>query len=337
MRCFFTDYTSVKANMATCTRSLLKVVAGCQRQILTASCPTYTNNTHASLTAPRQLTVRTFAAVKPKRQYKKKDEKKVKEEKKEKKVIDNTGRHKPFGLTAWAPVDDVYLSRYYPRPAHGAAEAVDLLKSFQHLDLTPPHQAVYIELKLDMKLEKKKKVDTFVSTVHLPHPFKTEVNKVGVFTEDPDQASLALENGAAFAGGADLVQKILDDEVDADFYVAVPDMLPKLVLLKNKLRKKFPKSRRGSVGINIPKMLELFKTGHEYLVEKECYVSTQVGLLDMPKEHVLANIQTVLVDVCTHRPASYGPFIERAIISSQTSEALHFSSEELLPKELQKE
>lgn len=39
--------------------------------------------------------------------------------------------------------------------------------------------------------------------------------------------------------------QILDDEISADFYVAVPDMLPKLALLKNKLRKKFPKSKRG--------------------------------------------------------------------------------------------
>lgn len=41
--------------------------------------------------------------------------------------------------------------------------------------------------------------------------------------------------------------KILDDEVSADFYVAVPDILPKLVPLKNKLRKKFPKSKRGEL------------------------------------------------------------------------------------------
>lgn len=39
--------------------------------------------------------------------------------------------------------------------------------------------------------------------------------------------------------------QILDDEISADFYVAVPDMLQKLVPLKNKLRKKFPKSKRG--------------------------------------------------------------------------------------------
>uniref|UniRef100_A0A4W5PW01 Mitochondrial ribosomal protein L1 n=1 Tax=Hucho hucho TaxID=62062 RepID=A0A4W5PW01_9TELE len=90
-----------------------------------------------------------------------------------------------------------------------------------------------------------KKVDPFVSTVHLPHPFKTEVNKVAVFTENPDQAKVAQENGAAFVGGADLVQRILDDEVDADFYLAVPDMISKLLPLKNKLRKKFPKNKRG--------------------------------------------------------------------------------------------
>lgn len=41
--------------------------------------------------------------------------------------------------------------------------------------------------------------------------------------------------------------QILDDEVSADFYVAVPDILPKLVPLKNKLRKKFPKSKRGTL------------------------------------------------------------------------------------------
>lgn len=33
----------------------------------------------------------------------------------------------------------------------------------------------------------------------------------------------------------------------------------------------------GSVGLHIPKMLELFKTGHEYLVESECYIRTQIA------------------------------------------------------------
>eukprot|EP00064_Thunnus_orientalis_P022665 superscaffoldBa00007847_g22878 len=100
-------------------------------------------------------------------------------------------------------------------------------------------------------------------------------------------------------------------------------MLPKLTPLKNKLRKKFPKSKRGSVGVNIPKMLELFKTGHEYLVENDCYVRTQIA--------------TVRHNKPVPEPQLKCPFIERAIIASQTSEALWFKSEDVLPKPAEKE
>ncbi|KAM3611139.1 uncharacterized protein V6R79_013985 [Siganus canaliculatus] len=309
--------------MATCTRTVLKVLAGCQRQLLRTGNP-------ASQTAPRNLRVRTFAAVKALKKDKKEDTEK--EEKKQKRVIDDKDRHKPYGKTAWAPVDDVYIRRYYPRTIYNIEDAIDMLKNFQTLDFTPQKQPVYIDLRLNMKLEKKRKVDPFVSTVHLPHLFKTEMNKVLVFTEDPNQAKIAKENGAVCAGGAELIQPILDDEISADFYVAVPDILQKLVPLKNKLRKKFPKSKRGSVGIHIPKMLELFKTGHEYMVESDCFIRTQIAMLDMPKEQILANLQTILLDVCSHRPANMGPFIERAIIASHTSEALWFKSEDVLPK-----
>ncbi|XP_037632820.1 39S ribosomal protein L1, mitochondrial isoform X2 [Sebastes umbrosus] len=294
-------------DMATCTRTAWKVLAGCQRQLLRAGGPAYTG---ISQTAPRNLPVRTFAAVKPQKKNKKEDAEK--EVKKEKKVIDDTDRHKPFGKTAWAPVDDVYVMRYYPRTIYDAADAIDMLKNFQKLDFTPHKQPVYIDLKLDMKLEKKKRVELFVSTVHLPHPFKTEMNKVLVFTEDANQAEVALQNGAVLAGGTELIQPILDDEISADFYVAVPDMLQKLVPLKNKLRKKFPKSKRGSVGIHIPKMLELFKTGHEYMVENECYVRTQIAMLDMTKEQIFANLQNILIDVCSHRPADMVRLMEAA-------------------------
>lgn len=70
-------------------------------------------------------------------------------------VIDDKDRHKPFGKTAWVPVDDVYISRYYPRPIYDVSEAIDLLKNFQKLDFTPHEQSVYIDLQLNMTLQKK--------------------------------------------------------------------------------------------------------------------------------------------------------------------------------------
>lgn len=77
------------------------------------------------------------------------------EEKKTQKVIDDKDRHKPFGKTAWAPVDDVYILRHYPRTICSAADAIDTLKRYQALDFTPENQPLYIDLLLNMKLEKK--------------------------------------------------------------------------------------------------------------------------------------------------------------------------------------
>ncbi|KAG7318306.1 hypothetical protein KOW79_018061 [Hemibagrus wyckioides] len=326
--------------MAASSRSLLRVLAGCQRQIFISSsssslCP--------SLNAARQHPVRTYAAAaaaaKPAKKERKvekgavKEVKKEEKKKKEKQKIDDTGRHKPYGLTAWAPIDDVYVVRHYPRPVYDADVAVDMLKSFQKLDFTPEDQPLFIELKLDMKLEKKRKVEPFVSTVHLPYPFKSDLNKVVVFTENPEEARVATEHGAAIVGGAELIEKILEDEITADFYLAVPDIIPKLLPLKNKLRKKFPKSKRGSVGVNIPKMLQLFKSGHEYMVERDTYVYTQVGTLDMAKEHILDNMGVIIQDVASHKPAEFGSLIERAITSSKTSEGLRIRYEAFLQQE----
>ncbi|CAL1615389.1 unnamed protein product [Knipowitschia caucasica] len=313
--------------MATNSRAVWRVLSGCQW---------LSGHSGSSLASLLTVPSRTFAVARTKTKDKKEEEKK---EVKKRPVIDDSKRHKPFGKTAWAPVDDVYIRRFYPRTLVGVGDAVELLKAYRALDFTPKQQPLYIDLKLDMKLEKKKKVDPFVSTVHLPHPFKTEMNRVLVFTEDPDQAKVAQENGAAIVGGAELVQKILDDEISADFYVAVPDMLVKMIPLKNKLRKKFPKNKRGSVGMNIVKMLDLFKTGHEYMVEDNCYVRTQIATLDMSSEYILENLHTLLTDVYSHRQATtdLGPFIERAIICSQTSEGLWLKTEDLLPKTEKKE
>ncbi|MEQ2171836.1 hypothetical protein GOODEAATRI_014649, partial [Goodea atripinnis] len=118
--------------------------------LLSAGGPTYTA---VFQTAPRNLPIRTFAAVKA--QKKDKQEEAKKEVKKEKKLIDDKDRHKPFGKTAWVPVDDVYVKRFYPRTIHSAADTINMLKRFQELDFTPADQPVYIDLKLDMKLEKK--------------------------------------------------------------------------------------------------------------------------------------------------------------------------------------
>ncbi|XP_067413175.1 large ribosomal subunit protein uL1m isoform X2 [Emydura macquarii macquarii] len=280
-----------------------------------------------------QLSSRPYAAAKTAKKGSKDSKQKTSEAETMKKK--NTYRRK----LASKPVDDVYLTWLYKRPVYEAEVAVDMLRKFQQLDFTFPKQYVYVNMTLDMTLEKKKKVDQFVSTILLPYPFANEINKVLVFTENAEEIKIAEENGAAFVGGTELMEKILDDEIEADFYIAVPEIIVKLLPLKSKLRKKFPKANRNSVGRDIPKMLELFKAGHEYMVEEENLIRTRIATLDMPNEQIIANLDAIIKDVCTYRPLSYGPFVQRLIIRSSTSEGLQLNLERFLPQvqEVEKE
>ncbi|NXO78157.1 RM01 protein, partial [Sitta europaea] len=230
------------------------------------------------------------------------------------------------------PVDDVYLTWLYRRPCYQLEQAVGMLKRFQELDFTHPKQFVYITVTLDMALQKKKKVDPFSSSVALPHRFTDEVNKVLVFTENQQEAEVAQEHGAAIVGGVELIKWILEDEIQADFYVAVPAIIPKLIPLRNKLKRKYPSTRRNSLGSDIPKMVQFFRDCHEYMVQDENIIKTRIARLDMPTEHIIANLKTVIHDICTFKPPDLDPIVRRLVIRSSTSEGLLLDLDGILPQ-----
>ncbi|NXH45573.1 RM01 protein, partial [Dicaeum eximium] len=230
------------------------------------------------------------------------------------------------------PVDDVYLTWLYRRPSYELEQAVGMLKKFQELDFTHPKQFVYINVFLDMALQKKKKVDPFSNGVTLPHRFTDEVNKVLVFTENEKEAEVAREHGAATVGGVELIKWILEDEIQADFYVAVPAIIPKLIPLRNKLKRKYPSTRRNSLGSDIPKMLQFFRECHEYTVEDENIIKTRIARLDMPTEHIIANLKAIIHDICTFKPSNFDPIVQRLVIRSSTSEGLLLNLDGILPQ-----
>ncbi|NXQ62651.1 RM01 protein, partial [Anthoscopus minutus] len=230
------------------------------------------------------------------------------------------------------PVDDVYLTWLYRRPSYELEQAVGMLKEFQELDFTHPKQFVYINVFLDMALQKKKKVDPFSSSVALPHRFTDEVNKVLVFTENEQEAEVAREHGAAIVGGVELIKWILEDEIQADFYVAVPAIMPKLIPLRNKLKRKYPSTHRKSLGSDIPQMLRFFRECLEYAVEDENIIKTRIARLDMPAEHIIANLKTIIHDICTFKPSNFDPIVQRLVIRSSTSEGLLLNLDGILPQ-----
>ncbi|XP_052054706.1 39S ribosomal protein L1, mitochondrial [Apodemus sylvaticus] len=319
--------------MAAAVRYLRRVLIHHQRHSLCKSA--YQTSLYPcsvnSLLLNRHFAAAAAAATKPARKIKKG----AKEKPSDEKPVDDIEKIKSYTYMESDPEDDVYLKRLYPRRIYEVEKAIHLLKKFQVLDFTNPKQGVYLDLTLDMALGKKKKVEPFASVIALPHPFSSEVNKVAVFTGNASEIKIAEENGAAFAGGTDLVKKILDDEVVVDFYVAVPEIMGELNPLRKKLKKKFPKATRNSIGRDIPKMLELFKAAHEIMVdqERQNFLSTKIATLDMLSDQIAANLQAVMNEVCRHRPLDLGPFVVRAFLRSSTSEGLLLKTDSLLPKE----
>ncbi|XP_063166436.1 large ribosomal subunit protein uL1m [Candoia aspera] len=231
------------------------------------------------------------------------------------------------------PKDDVYLTWCYQRPVYDAEAALELLKKFQLLDFTSPTQELYVDITLDMALEKKKTVGPFISTVLLPYRYTDVIPKILVLTENPEEAILATANGAAIVGGVELIKPILNQEIEADFYITVPEMSTKINPLRNILKQKYPTIRNDTVTYNIAETLNFFKICHEYSVTNDNLIQTPFAMLDMSNDQILANLDTIMKDICKRKPLKYGPFVTSMSIRSSTSEALDVKVEQFLPEE----
>ncbi|XP_060542994.1 large ribosomal subunit protein uL1m [Pantherophis guttatus] len=268
---------------------------------------------------------RKYAAKSPRKYRRASQEKKTALEPKEKE-----DRYKlPLPLE---PKDDVYLTWCYQKQVYDTETAVELLKKFQPLDFTPPTQELYAHITLDMASEKKKTVGPFISTLLLPYRFTDAIPKILLFTQDPKEADLATENGATIVGGIELIKPILNEEIEADFYIAVPDITTKINPLRSFLKQKYPSIKNGTITYNIPETLNFFKVCHEYAVTNDNLIETPFAMLDMPNDQILANLDSIIKDICKHKSSKQGSFVRSMSIRSSTSEALDVKVEPFLPE-----
>ncbi|XP_077999336.1 large ribosomal subunit protein uL1m-like [Glandiceps talaboti] len=218
---------------------------------------------------------------------------------------------------AQEPVDDVFMLSHYPPTLYSVDEALQKLRRRLDASLDPKpnsSRTVLLNIALDMKLQKKKKVDPFQNVVMLPHRFRGE-RKVLCFAKKPEDIQTAKEAGADIVGGKELIEDIINGLITFEHCVATPDVMPDLQPLKKELRKKFPKSKRQSVSKNIPAMLNLFKNGQLYKCTTDT-VDVPVGTLSQPNEHLEENIKAIVTAVAEHKSQKYWPFIKSIFLSA---------------------
>lgn len=199
----------------------------------------------------------------------------------------------------------------YNRDTFFAVEkAIDVMKqcAFAKFDET-----VEIAMTLNIKAQ-----HTIRDTVVLPHQFGQE-KKILVFAKG-EKAEEAKNNGAAFVGDADLIEKIKGGWIDFDIAVATPDLMKDVGKLGQILGRRglMPNPKTQTVTFDIKGAIAELKKGRvEFRADKTGVIHLSVGKVSMEPDKIAENIKIAVDTIRRKRPSDIkGEFVKSITLSS---------------------
>ncbi|OEU66785.1 MAG: 50S ribosomal protein L1 [Desulfobacterales bacterium PC51MH44] len=155
-------------------------------------------------------------------------------------------------------------------------------------------------------------------TVVLPNGLGREV-KVLVFAKGEKEKE-ALDAGADFAGGDDLIEKIKAGWLGFDKAVATPDMMGSVGKIGRLLgpRGLMPNAKTGTVTFDVAKAVKELKAGKiDFKVEKAGIVHAPMGKVSFGVEKIVQNAAAFLETIVRLKPASSkGTYLKSISIST---------------------
>ena len=178
-------------------------------------------------------------------------------------------------------------------------EACELIKQ---TSVTKFDSSVGVSMHLNINT---KKADQQVrGTVILPAGTGKDVRVLAI-THKADEA---LKAGANFAGGKELLEKIVNDKwFDFDVICATPDMMGEIGKIGRILGPKglMPNPKTGTVGPDIVKMVNELKAGKvEYRADKDGNVNVAVGKVSFDLDKLESNVTTLINQILKVRPST---------------------------------
>jgi large subunit ribosomal protein L1 len=162
------------------------------------------------------------------------------------------------------------------------------------------------------------------SSVALPHG-TGKVTRVLVFAKGPKEAE-ALEAGADFVGGDDLVEKIKGGWLEFDKTVATPDMMGVVGKIGRVLgpRNLMPNAKLGTVTMDVANIVKEIKGGKvDFRVDKAGIVHAGIGKLSFGKEKLSENFIAFVQRLIQLKPStSKGVYVRSVTISSTMGPAV---------------
>jgi len=205
-----------------------------------------------------------------------------------------------------------HVASYNIKNFYGLDDAVNILKKSQaKFDQT-------VELHFNLGVDPKHSDQMVRGSVTLPFGTGKKI-RILAFCKD-NMVQTAIDSGADFAGGADLVQKISEGWLDFDAVVATPDMMAVLGKVAKVLgpRGLMPSPKAGTVSPNLTQIIKELKAGKiQYRVDKGANVHAPVGKLSFAVEQLRDNILSVIDSVKKNKPqTSKGVYIKSLTLAA---------------------
>ena len=157
------------------------------------------------------------------------------------------------------------------------------------------------------------------SSVTLPHG-TGKITRVLVFAKGPKEAE-ALEAGADYVGGDDLVEKIKGGWLEFDKTVATPDMMGVVGKIGRVLgpRNLMPNAKLGTVTMDVANIVKDIKAGKvDFRVDKAGIVHAGIGKVSFGKEKLNENMLAFVQKIFQLKPSSSKGIYLRSIAISST-------------------
>ncbi|OGP95540.1 MAG: 50S ribosomal protein L1 [Deltaproteobacteria bacterium RBG_16_47_11] len=176
-----------------------------------------------------------------------------------------------------------------------------------------------VDLAIRLGVDPKKADQMVRGTVVLPHGTGKKV-RVLVFAKGQKEKE-ALDAGANFVGGEDLIEKISKGWLEFDKAIATPDMMGLVSKLGKILgpRGLMPNPKVGTVTFDLERAVKEIKAGKvEFKVEKAGVIHVPVGKVSFGFGQLLENIKTLLEAIVRAKPPTSKGIYLRSIALSTT-------------------
>jgi len=176
-----------------------------------------------------------------------------------------------------------------------------------------------VELHIKLGVDSRHADQQVLGAIVLPHG-TGKTRKVLVFCKE-ERIKEALDSGADFAGGQDMVDRIQKENFfDYDVVVATPDMMGIVGRLGKILGPKglMPTPKAGTVTPNITQAISEIKAGKiEYRLDKTNIIHCPIGKVSFGVEKLVDNYTALLGAVVKAKPAvAKGQYIRSCVTAS---------------------